>query len=226
MSQIEKTTFTFLKSIKKNNNREWFTKNKDKYVEAYESMKVFFNALETEMSKHDMIDNVKVFRIYRDVRFSKDKTPYKVSLSGGLSRTGADRRGGYYLHIEPGNSMMGAGFWNPESKDLKLIRDHIAADDKRLRRILKGKKLSSTWGELHGDQLKTSPKGFDKEHPAIDLLRYKQFLFRKDFSDKEVLDKAFLKNVNTSFKAIRPYFDYMSDILTHDLNGVSLIERN
>lgn len=225
MSMITKKDFDFLKDIKKNNNRDWFTENKPRYVEAFDNVKGFFAVLEAEMNTHDMIEKTKVFRIYRDVRFSKDKTPYKSSLSGGLSRQKPALRGGYYVHIEPGNSMIAGGFWGPEPADLKLIRAHIAADDKPLRKVLKGKRFVDTWGSIEGDQVKTAPKGYAKDHPAIDLLRYKQMIVRKHLSDKEVLSKDFAKNVSKYFKTLRPYFNYMSDILTHDLNGVSLLKK-
>lgn len=225
MSIITKKEFDFLKDIKKNNNRDWFAKNKPRYEESYNNVKAFFSALETEMVKHDMIEKTKVYRIYRDVRFSKDKTPYKSSLSGGFRRQKPALRGGYYVHIEPGASMVGGGFWGPESSDLKLIRSHIAADDKQIRKVLKAKKFVDTWGELNGNQLKTAPKGYPKDHPAIDLLRFKQMYVSRHLSDKEVLSKDFVKNVNSYFKTLRPYFNYMSDILSHDLNGVSLLNK-
>ncbi len=223
MSTITKTEFDFLKDIANHNDRDWFAENKPRYQASYEQVKSFFAAMEEQMAKHDSIAKTKVYRIYRDVRFSKDKTPYKRSFSGGFSRDTDRLRGGYYVHIEPGNSMLAGGFWSPNADDLKLIRSHIAADDAALRKVLKAKKFKDTWGTLQGEQLKTAPKGYPKDHPAIDLLRYKQFIVSKHLSDKEVLHKDFAKHASDYFKALRPYFNYMSDILTHDLNGVSLL---
>lgn len=222
MAQIEKSTFKFLKDIAKNNNREWFNSNKDYYKEAHENVKSFLSALEIEMNKTDVIEKAKLFRIYRDVRFSKDKTPYKSHFALFLKREGAFRRGGYYLGIQPGNSMIAGGFWKPESKDLKLIRDHISADHKPLMKILKAKKFKDLFGQLEGEQLKKIPRGFDADHPAADLLRHKQFLVHRKMKDSDVTSPQFLKEVVKSWKGIRPYFDYMSDILTHDLDGVPL----
>jgi hypothetical protein len=162
-------------------------------------------------------------RIYRDTRFSKEKTPYKTNWSGSFSRAGKERRGGYYFHIEPGNTIIAGGFWMPEPKDLKRIRDEFAHDATPLRKILKSKSFVNTFGTLDGEQVKTTPKGYDKDSAAIDLIRYKQFLLYKNFTDKEVLSGTFLKEANETFKAMRPFFNYMSDVLTTDLNGISLL---
>ena len=154
MSTISKPTITFLRNLSKNNNREWFNSNKDKWKAAQDELKGFLADLESEMNKFDAIEKTKLFRIYRDVRFSKDKTPYNRHYSMSMSREGVFRRGGYYLRIEPKESFMAAGFWGPEPKDLKLIRDHISADPKPLRKIINAKKFKDLFGELEGEQLK------------------------------------------------------------------------
>lgn len=222
MAQVDKTTFDFLKKIRKNNTREWFHDNKEIYTAANNNMKAFLADIEVELNKIDGIEKKKLFRIYRDVRFSKDKTPYNSHFSMSLGREGAFRRGGYFIKLTPGGSMIGGGFYNPEPKDIKLIRDHICADDKPLRKILKAKKFKDTFGELMGDKVKSAPRGYDKDHPSIDLLKYKSMYVFKSFSDADVLKPNFTKEVIKVYKAIRPYFDYMSDILTHDLDGVPL----
>jgi len=225
MSQIDKSSFKFLKQIRANNNREWFNDNKDQFKVANENAKAFLESMKNEMNKIDEIEKTKLFRIYRDVRFSKDKTPYNSHFSMSMNRAGNFRRGGYYLRITPGDTIVACGFFNPEPKDLKLIRDHIAQDDKPLRKILKSKKFKDMFGELRGEQVKSSPRGFDKNHPAIDLLKYKQLLVHRNFKDKEVLSENFLKEVVKTYKAIMPFFDYMTDILTHDLDGVPLYKN-
>lgn len=222
MSIIQKSTFKFLKEIRKNNNREWFHANKPIYQEANDNMKAYLNHLESELNKIDVIEKKKLFRIYRDVRFSKDKTPYNSHFSLSFAREGAHRRGGYFIKITPGGSMVGGGFYNPEPKDLKLIRSHIDADSKPLRKIIKSKKFKDTFGALMGNQVKTSPKGYDKTHPDIDLLRYKSMFVFKSFTDKEVLAPGFDKEIIKVYKNIRPFFDYMTEVLTHDLDGVPL----
>ena len=222
---IQKSSFDFLKKIQKNNNKEWFTKNKSLYLEAKADMESYIDAVNTELSKTDEIEKAKLYRIYRDVRFSKDKTPYKSHFALSLTRATAYRRGGYFIRLAPGASFVGGGFYSPDASDLKHIRQQIAADSTPLRKILKSKKFKDTFGELMGDKLKTSPKGFDKDHPDIDLLRYKSFYTFHNFSDSEVLSPNFVKETVKVLKAIRPYFDYMSDILTHDLNGISLLDK-
>lgn len=227
MPQIEKSTIQFLKKLHKNNNRPWFQENKPVYEESLENARAFADVLLAEMNKHDHIETPSgkksLFRIYRDVRFSKDKSPYKNHFSGRFKRATARLRGGYYYHLEPGQVFIACGFFSPEASDLRRIRDEIAMDDRPLRKILKRKALAENWGDFKGDTLKTAPKGFEKDHPAIDLLRYKQFYFVKNYTDKEMMSSDFLKDVNKSFKSIRPFFDYMSEVLTTNLNGESIL---
>ena len=223
-SVITKDTFKFLNDLKSNNYREWFTENKKTFKKHEAQTKTFFNALLELMKSHDEIEKLKVFRIYRDVRFSNDKTPYKFNFSASYTRAGAQRRGGYYLHIQPEGSFIATGFWAPEKEDLLRIRKEWELDDADLRKIIDEKAFKSVWGELAGDELKTAPKGFDKEDPNIDLIRKKQFIFVRNFSDEEVLSTDFASTVNESFRVIRPFFDLMSNILTTNLNGESLLD--
>ncbi|MEZ4954012.1 MAG: DUF2461 domain-containing protein [Saprospiraceae bacterium] len=216
-------TIDFLKSISVNNNKDWFQKNKPKYDAALDNIKAFVSAVEKDLNVNDVIEKSKTFRIYRDVRFSKDKAPYKEYFGSSFMRASAARRGGYYLHIEPGNSFVGGGFWAPNPADLKRIRDEFAMDDKPIRKIIADKTFKKYFGSLHGEAVKTAPKGFDKDHPAIDLIRMKQYTVTRQFSDEEVLAKNFQKEVVKTYEAMRPYFDYMSEVLTTDLNGVSLL---
>lgn len=224
MATIAKDTLRFLKDLQNNNNREWFELNKKTFKTHEKSVKDFFAELHNLMNGHDEIDRMKVFRIYRDVRFSKDKTPYKSHLAGSFHRTKPRLRGGYYVHIKPGDSFIATGFWEPNKDDLFRIRKELEMDADEFRKIIGHKKFKDTWGELEGDTVKTAPKGFNKEDKNIDLIRYKQFIFVKKFTDKEVTSKDFINQVNDAFKSVRPYFDYMSEVLTTDLNGVSLIE--
>ena len=221
---IPKKTFQFFNKLKKNNNREWFTVHKDEFKALEAEVKSFYNTLLEALQKHDDVDKMKMFRIYRDVRFSKNKTPYKIHFGGSYNRKKPQLRGGYYLHISPNDSFIATGFWSPVKEDLFRIRKEFEIDDSEIREILNDKKFKNIWGSFVGDEVKTAPKGFSKEHPAIDLIKKKQFIFTKKFSDKEVLSTNFLEEVDSAFKAIRPYFDYMSDVLTTDLNGVSLID--
>ncbi len=220
---IPASLFNFLEELRANNNRPWFNENKERYKGHYEYFKQFADKLTARMNEEDQIEQVKVYRIYRDIRFSKDKTPYKTNFSGHLTRATKQRRGGYYFHIEPGKSFVGGGFWGPNSGDLKRIRQEIAADDKPLREIISSPSFVETFGQLQGEQVKTAPKGYSKDHPAIDLLRYKQFLISRHFSDEEVLSDNFLEHIVRTFVYMRPFFDYMSEVLTTDANGVSIV---
>lgn len=222
---ITPAVFSFLKKLEKNNNRDWFSEHKKEFEVLKIDMKSFFNILGEDVKAHDEIERVKIFRIYRDVRFSKNKTPYKINFSSSLSRAGTKLRGGYYTQVQPNNeSFIAAGFWGPEKEDLLRIRKELELDSSEFREVIGAKKFKIIWGELKGDEVKTSPKGFDKEHPNIDLIKKKQFIFTRSFTDKEVLDSNFIKEVNKSFKAIRPYFDLMSEVLTTNLNGESLLD--
>ena len=127
------------------------------------------------------------------------------------------------MNIEPGNTFVGGGFWNPNAQDLKRIRNEFLVNAEPFRKIISSKKFKDYFGTLKGDELKTAPKGFDKEHENIDLIRKKQFLIGRDFTDKEVLAEDFLKECNATFKAMRPFFDFMSETLTTNENGESII---
>ncbi|MBT8278947.1 MAG: DUF2461 domain-containing protein [Bacteroidia bacterium] len=224
-AKLPKETFSFLNKLKKNNNRDWFTDHKKEFKAIEAEVKEFYQAINDNLNKHDAIDKVKVFRIYRDVRFSKDKTPYKTHFGGSFHRKKPELRGGYYLHLAPNNeSFIATGFWEPHKDDLFRIRKEFEMDDKEIRSIIAKKSFKNIWGSFVGDEVKTTPKGFSKEHTAIDLIKKKQYIFTKKYSDKEVLSDNFLTEVDNAFKAIRPFFDYMSDVLTTDLNGVSLLK--
>ncbi len=224
---IHTSTSQFLKNLHKNNNREWFKEHKEQYLIAHENMCTFIDHLLQEMNKHDEIENPSgkksLYRIYNDVRFSKDKSPYNVRFAFSLQRATKFKRGGYYMHIKPGNSYLACGFFSPNPEDLKRIRQDIDYNYIEWNRILQTKLIKQHFGTLQGNTLATSPRGFDINHPGIDLLRHKQFFLRRDFTDEAVLSKDFLKEVNTLFKSVRPFFDYMSEVLTTNTNGESIL---
>jgi len=222
-------SFKFLNDLKVNNNRSWFNNHKGEYEAAREPVLELAAHLLQGLNHIDRIETPSakkaMYRIYRDVRFSKDKTPYNGHWSGLFKRATKSRRGSFYFRIEPGdNSMIGGGFWGPNSADMKLIRSHIDMDDSELRKAISLKEFKRQFGSLQGKQVKTAPRGYAKDHPAIDLLRYKQFFVFRKFSDKEVQSPRFVPEAIKAYKAMMPFLNCMSEILTTDLNGESLLE--
>lgn len=216
--------FEFLKLLKENNNREWFTEHKPEYDLIVKENKEFFNQIYIELKNHDSLSGIHISRIYRDVRFSKDKTPYKTNFGAGFSRTKPLLRGGYYIQLEPNNSFVGGGFWAPNKDDLLRIREEFEMDTTEIQKITSNKTFVKYFEELQGeDAVKNAPKGFDKDHPAIDLIKKRQFVVKRKFTDKEVLSDDFQKEVILTFLAMRPFFDYMSEVLTTNENGELLI---
>lgn len=226
IQSVQPSSLAFLKLLKENNERDWFNANKIAFQKEQVLIEEFALHLLDLMNTHDVIETPSgkksLYRIYRDTRFSNDKTPYKTHWSGSFKRAGKQRRGGYYFHIESGNSFVAGGFFGPSPQDLKLIRENIAFDAVPLREILKDKAFITSFEHLKGEQLKTTPKGFDAEHTDIDLLRYKQFLLVHHFSDKEVFKADFAVNCSQIFKNMRPFLNYMTEILTTDVNGIEL----
>lgn len=225
-SVIQTSTMSFLKRLAKNNNREWFEKHKDEYLQAQQNLISFVDALIAEMNKHDQLETPSgkksLYRIYNDVRFSKDKTPYNPRFAGYLKRLKPGLRGGYYYWIKPGASRIACGFAYPNAEDLNRVRKDIVYNYEDWRKLLSRKTIQSAFGEMTGEQVKTAPRGFEKDHPAIDLLRYKNYWFEVSFTDSEVTSPHFVKTVNQRFKSIRPFFDYMSSVLTTNENGEPL----
>lgn len=221
--KIDKSALEYLSRLEQNNNREWFEEHKPEFKTIQADVKAFYEALKDRMQLHDEIQRLKIFRIYRDVRFSTDKTPYKSHFAGSFARAGEERRGGYYLRIKPGETFAAVGFWNPEKEDLLRIRKELEVDASEFRDIMEDPEFSKCWGTLQGDAVKTAPKGFDKNHANIDLIRQKQFIFTKEFTDKEVVSPKFIEKVDQAFQQVRPFFDLMSAVLTTNLDGESLL---
>ncbi|MBX7156693.1 MAG: DUF2461 domain-containing protein [Candidatus Kapaibacterium sp.] len=226
-AHIEKATLQFLCELAENNNRDWFTANKERYTTAHQNIITFTDSLLAEMRKHDAIETPSakesLMRIYRDTRFSADKTPYKTYFGGGFTRATNKLRGGYYFQISAENTFAAGGFYAPNPDDLLRIRKDIDINYPDWVKMLNSKPIANTFGALQGEKVATAPKGFSKTNPAIELLRHKQFYFMHQFTAKEVTSSSFLKELNQTFKNLRPYFDYMSDVLTTDANGVPLV---
>jgi uncharacterized protein (TIGR02453 family) len=183
MTQISKTTLQFLRDIKKHNNRQWFLKNKPPYRTAKQELEDFVKELLHAMGSYepDMLELESkrcVFWIYRDARFSHNKAPYKTNL-GAILMKGYKRdmheRAGYYLHVQPGSSFLAGGAYLPPSPWLTEIREHIVDKPKVFKKIINAKSFTDLFS-LEGERLKTAPRGYPKDHPEIELLRYKSFL--------------------------------------------------
>ena len=225
---IERSTLAFLSDLEKHNDRDWFQANKERYLRAQENMIAFADALLERMKRHDRIATASggksLMRIYTDQRFHKDRPPYSPRFGGRLARVKPELRGGYFFRIQPGGrSHITCGFMGPEPADLKRIRTDIVQDPAAWERLLSAKALRSSFGELIGEQVSTIPRGFPKDHVAIDLLRRTQFLLRHTFTDKEVLAPDFVAQVEALYKKVRPFFDHMSEVLTTDENGTSVL---
>jgi uncharacterized protein (TIGR02453 family) len=223
---IENSTLKFLSKIAENNNRDWFQENKQLYLEAQVNIYSFIDTLIFEMNQHDQLENKSakksLHRIYSDMRFSKDKLPYNSKFDFSLQRSSKQRRGGYYMNIKPGNSYLACGFFSPKPEDLKKIRLDITVNHPKWHELLQSESIKSNFGNLQGNAVLTMPRGFQKDHVAIELIRHKQFYLRHDFTDQEVLSADFLKKVNSIYQSVRPFFDYMSEVLTADSNGEAI----
>jgi len=225
MSLVSKEAISFLKELSKNNNRDWFAARKQEFKAHEKEVKLFFEAVLEKLNTTDDIEAYRMMRIYRDVRFSKDKTPYKARFAGSFKRASEKLRGGYFLNLEPGNCMVGGGFYGPNSSDLLRIRKEFEIDATEIKTILAEKKFKTVFPNgIQGDGVKTAPKGFDKNNEAIALIRKKQFYVMKSFTNAEMTSENFINEVVKVFVTLRPFFDYMSEVLTTNLNGESLID--
>ena len=221
--QLNPAIFRFFRELAKHNNREWFEEHKPEFKALETEVKLFGEALKDQLNQHDSIDRFKLFRIYRDVRFSKDKTPYKTHFGLTWHRTKPEYRGGYYLHLKPDDIFLACGFWDPAPADLKRIRQEIDLDGDEYRDMINTPAFKKVWGELQGNAVKTAPKGYAKDHPHIDLLRFKQHIFMIRYTEKEVAAADFMSRLDAALQAVRPFVDYMSAVLTTNADGESLI---
>ncbi|HTF19248.1 MAG TPA: DUF2461 domain-containing protein [Chryseolinea sp.] len=209
----------FLKALARNNNREWFDKHKDNYLQLKGEFEVFVGDVLTDMTAFDPslagLDPKRLtYRIYRDVRFSKDKTPYKTNVSAAISAGGKTMgTPGYYFQLEPGGkSFVAAGLYMPQAETLSKIRQEIDYNGDRLQKILKEPKFRKLYaGFWTGDALKSVPKGYAKEHPQIELLRLKSFLVEHAFSDEETNSKTFRKKLVDSMRIAQPLIEFLKE---------------
>lgn len=216
---IESSTFEFLKNLRLNNNREWFLENKAQYDAANNNLKAFITALIAELSTFDPHINTDIqaskclFRIYRDIRFAKDKTPYKTWFSAGISIDGRKLDGPeYYLHIEPGNNHIAAGYWRPEKQHLDAIRQEIDYNSEELIQVLE--EGHYTVADLSvEDKLKRPPAGYAMDDPNIELFKLKSFIIDQKISDKELIKPNSLQTVVDLAKRIYPFKKFIHQAL-------------
>jgi uncharacterized protein (TIGR02453 family) len=209
---LQNDVLKFLKELKKNNNKAWFEKNKPRYVNAQNELKGLIADWIKLFSKTEPavahLDPAKcIFRIYRDVRFSTDKSPYKNNLGAYLSPSGKNSDGpGYYLHVEPGNCFFGAGVYMPMPENLPKIRQEIDYNFAAFKKILNAKKFRNNFPELNTElKLKKTPKGYDENNPAIEFLKLKSFVVFKKLKDEDVLSKDLPKALNELSKIVHPF---------------------
>ncbi|NOT75583.1 MAG: DUF2461 domain-containing protein [Cyclobacteriaceae bacterium] len=212
--------FKFLQSLAKNNDRVWFEKNKPTYLQAKDNFEMFVGKFLDELIRFNpefaTLNPKKLpFRIYRDVRFSKDKSPYKTNMGAGFSPNGKlVQEPGYYLHIQPGGSFFAGGIYMPDASNLAKIRQEIDYNGDKLDKILKDKKLKKWYKGMDDiDKLKTMPKGYAKDHPRIELLKNKSFIVSHYFTDSQVKDKKFIKQLAEAAKALKPMNEFLKEAI-------------
>ena len=217
---IEKSTLNFLKSLKKNNNREWFEKNRSAYEAAKQNVLVMAEFLLKEMAKTDprfteMKPASCLFRINRDVRFSNDKSPYKTNFGAAFNVGGKKGpQAGFYVHIDPTAAFAGGGIWQPEPIILQKIRQEIDYQFSDFKAVISQKKFKAMFGEMsQEDALKKVPKGYDAENPAADFLRNKHFVFSRPFSESEMTSPSFFKELTSSYHTILPFLTFLNQAI-------------
>jgi uncharacterized protein (TIGR02453 family) len=215
---LQVSTLKFLKDLKKNNNKPWFEKNKSVYLDAKEDMDLFVGQVIEGFGKTDpeiatLHPKDCTYRIYRDVRFSPDKTPYKTHMGAYLNKGGKKvPTAGYYLHIEPGGSMAGGGLWMPLAPELNKVRQEIDYNLAEWTKILADRNFRKNFAEglEQEDILTRPPKGYDDQNPAIGYLKLKSFIVTRSFTDAEVQSKTFLKEILKTFTSMTAFVRFLN----------------
>lgn len=214
-----KNILTFLKALKQNNNRDWFNKNKSQYETARKQFEGFVDILIMKIKEFDDTIDVNAakectFRIYRDVRFSKNKEPYKPNFGAYIAKGGRKSEyAGYYIHAEPCASFAGGGIYCPQPKVLKAVREDIYNDSSVIKKIINKPNFKTVFPEMYGEKLKTAPRGFPKDFPDIQLLNFKSYTVIKELPDKDLTAGSFLDNLLSIFKTQKPFNDYLNTVI-------------
>lgn len=221
---LQPATVRFLKDLKKNNNKEWFEKNRKQYEAAKEDFAQLVQTVIDKFAKKDEdIAHLKAkdctFRINRDVRFSKDKSPYKTNMGASINKGGKKiMSAGYYFHLEPGNSFVGGGLYTPMPEDLKKVRQEIDYSFDEFKGIVGSKKFKAMYGDLNRSAeftLSRPPKGYDINNPAVDYLKLKSFIAMTPVSDTELTDKNLARKITDAFEALLPMVKFMHRAMEH-----------
>ncbi|MBW8361414.1 MAG: DUF2461 domain-containing protein [Kaistella sp.] len=216
MKFIEPKVLEFLHNLKINNNRDWFNDHKAEFIEAQDNVRLFVEDLIEEISKFDeeilKLDAKKaLFRIYRDTRFSKDKTPYKTNFGAGLGMGKGGRISGYYLHIEPGASFLAGGVYQPDSAVVKEIRKEISMNHEEFLEIINAENFKKYFKELsQNEKLVKIPQGFEKEDPMAEFLKLKNFIVVYSLKDEELTEKKSVQKFPEIFRAMVPFNTFLS----------------
>jgi TIGR02453 family protein len=213
---MSKQIFDFLAALKQNNNREWFNANKDSYKAALSDFegivaKMIHNVGQFDEHIRHLEPKDCIFRIYKDTRFSKNKDPYKTNMGAYLSRGGRKLRfSGYYLHFEPGGSFLSGGLYMPESAVLNRVREDVDFYYEELLNIINLPSFKKFYPQIEGDKLKTVPKGYSKDNPAIDLLRHKDLYVSHAVSDEAAQKPTYIDYATEAFRELKPYNDFLN----------------
>jgi uncharacterized protein (TIGR02453 family) len=215
---LQASTLKFLKDLKKNNNKPWFEKHKDLYIGAKEDIEDLVEQVIAGLGKADTeIANLQpkdcTYRIYRDVRFSKDKTPYKINMGAYLNKGGKKfPTAGYYMHFEPGRNMAGGGLWMPMAPELNKVRQEIDYSLAEWEKILGNRAFKKSFSEgLEKEEiLSRPPKGYSVDNPAIGYLKLKSFIVTRPFTDAEVQSKSFLKQLVRTFESMKDFVGFLN----------------
>lgn len=214
-----KQVLHFLTELKKNNNKEWFDENREWYQESRKKVLFLTELINHELAKFDDEIGIQdpkncLFRIFRDVRFSNDKTPYKTNMGSFIARGGRKSiNAGYYLHIEPGASFVGGGSYCPPADALKAIRTEIYDHPDEFKNLIQSNDFRKIYPDMYDDQLKTAPKGFPKDFPEIGLLKYKSFAFTSVLDDQTVTGDDFVSLVVARMKTLHPVNQFLNRAL-------------
>ncbi|CAL1521305.1 DUF2461 domain-containing protein [Chitinophaga sp. MM2321] len=214
---LQPSTLKFLKSLKLNNNKGWFDEHRDTYLAAKEDFENMVQQLIDGMARQDAtLAGLQlkdcVFRIYKDVRFSKDKTPYKINMAASFQAGGKKSPlAGYYFHLEPGgNSFAGGGLWMPPAPALKKLRQEIDYNFEEFEHIISNKEFIKHFGKVEGDALKTAPQGYQPDNPAIAYLKLKSLIVTHPVTDEACIQPAMVREILKTFALMQPFLQFIN----------------